>query len=61
LISAFGFDNVALYVADALIDLRVRMDVEHVCLSEGIEQRLVCFEQRVRDFNKKRSTDIPQP
>ena len=60
LVNAYGFDNVVLHVAEALIELRVRMDVEHVVLAEEVEQRLVSLERRVRDFNQRRRSDATQ-
>lgn len=61
LIKTYGFDNVALNVADALIHLRVRMDTEHAFVAKDVEARLVDLEQRVRDFNAKRSTAGDHP
>lgn len=61
LIQAYGFDNVALNVADALIHLRVRMDTEYVTVGEDVEVHLVDLEQKVRDFNGKRLTGDTQP
>lgn len=61
LASTYGFDNVVLHVAEALIGLRVRIDAEHVVLAEDVEQRLVGLEQRVRDFNERRPTNAAQP
>ena len=57
LVNAYGFDNVVLHVAEALIALRVRMDEAYVVLAEDVEQRVVGLERRVRDFNERRPTD----
>jgi hypothetical protein len=57
----YGFDNVALHVADALIHLRARMETEQTTVAEEIEQRLAGLEQKVRDFNAKDSPAHTRP